>query len=350
MLDAAVKSVELSASMKATGKYAFIDCPKLTDITIPDSVETISYETFLCCDSLDNVVLPSSVKTIEDLAFEKCISLTNIVIPDSVTSIGNSAFLDTPKLNTIYYTGTEEQWKQINIGNYNESLLGCKIVFEYNEPRVSLALDGSLKVLILFSNDIIDGWTLNDKKFTTTNKIATYEVAAKDFMKDIVLAKNGKTVVTFKVADILKKYKEISSISNLAKALEAYCKAASAYFDDKATVADFSSSWEEIKLATKSSTLSDKTAALGDNYYGSSLLLRSSTILRHYFTNEKSDLSYEQKSIPAHLYADKENYCVNDYIYKVLTNSKSTADLKNVCAALYYYGVEAAEYYDKLNS
>ena len=183
--------------MKATGKYAFIDCPKLTDITIPDSV----------------------------------------------TSIGNSAFSGTPKLNTIYYTGTEEQWKQINIDNYNESLLGCKIVFEYNyEPRVSLALDGSLKVLILFSNDIIDGWTLNDKKFTTTNKIATYEVAAKDFMKDIVLAKNGKTVVTFKVADILKKYKEISSISNLAKALEAYCKAASAYFDDKATVADFSSS------------------------------------------------------------------------------------------------------------
>ena len=346
----ALEQLTLPDSLITIGQYAFMNCCSMVDIFLPNSITAIDSYAFIDCTALESITLPDSITTISDSMFLFCHSLQNIVIPDSVTRIGNNVFQGCKKMNTIYYTGTEDQWYDIQFDDYI-SVLDYDKVFNYHyEPRVALALDGSLKVLILFSNNITDGWTINGKGFTTTHKIATYEVAAKDFMQDIVLEQNGEPVVTFKVADILKKYQEKIPTRDIAKALEAYCQAAAAYFDGTAAVADFSSSWEKIEIATKSSTLSDKTAALGENYYGSSLLLRSSTILRHYFTDEDSELSYEQKSIPAHLYADKDNYCVNDYIYKVLTNSESTADLKNICAALYYYGKEAADYYEHLNS
>ncbi len=343
--------VFLPDSITTIDAYAFIDCSALESITLPGSLTTISNSLFLFCSSLKDITIPDSVTSIEASAFQGCSSLTNLVIPVSVTSIGSGVWNNCKRFDTIYYTGTEEQWYDIKFGENNILVLTYDKVFNYKyEPRVALALDGSLKVLFLFADDITDGWTVNGKKFTTTHKIASYDVAAKDFMKDIVLAKNGQPVATFKVEDILTKYKDKASTSSIAKALEAYCQAAAAYFDDTATVEDFSSSWEHIELATKSSNLSDKMAALGDNYYGTSLLLRSSTILRHYFTDEDSELSYEQSSVPAHLYDDNENYCVNDYIYKVMTNSESTADLKNICAALYYYGKAAADYYENMNS
>lgn len=51
------------------GNYAFAECEKITQATIPDSVTSIG-----------------------DSAFEGCIHLTSVTIPDSVTSIGYDAF------------------------------------------------------------------------------------------------------------------------------------------------------------------------------------------------------------------------------------------------------------------
>ena len=74
------------------GDYAFCDCGRLTDVTIPDSVTSIGDSAFYDCKGLTSVTIPNSVTSIRDEAFYCCSSLTNITIPDSVTSIGNEAF------------------------------------------------------------------------------------------------------------------------------------------------------------------------------------------------------------------------------------------------------------------
>ena len=81
-----------------TGTYsivggAFYNQQRLTNITIPDSVERIGSYAFHQCTGLTNVTIGSGVKTIEPYAFWYC-----------------------RKLTSIEYNGTKAQWKAIQKG------------------------------------------------------------------------------------------------------------------------------------------------------------------------------------------------------------------------------------------
>ena len=83
------------------------------------------------CSSLNElVIIPSenngiSVVAIGDRAFNECTSLKRIFIPNTVKSIGVKAFSYCSKSITVYYGGTEEQWKsQVEMGNDVLSKLG----------------------------------------------------------------------------------------------------------------------------------------------------------------------------------------------------------------------------------
>ena len=52
---------------------------------------------------------------------------TSIMIPDGVTHIDTDAFLDASRLTDVYYTGTEEQWAKIVIGDGNDYLKNATI-------------------------------------------------------------------------------------------------------------------------------------------------------------------------------------------------------------------------------
>ena len=82
----------------------------LKSITIPDGVKGICFED---CSSLTSIIIPNSLTYITWGAFKGCSSLRSITIPDSVTRICNYAFEDCDSLTAIDYTGTKEQWKEI---------------------------------------------------------------------------------------------------------------------------------------------------------------------------------------------------------------------------------------------
>ncbi len=72
-------------------KNLYLNDNLVTNLTIPNSVKTISKYAFYNCKSIKNVTIPNSVTSIEESAFAKC-NLTKIMIPDSVTALGNSVF------------------------------------------------------------------------------------------------------------------------------------------------------------------------------------------------------------------------------------------------------------------
>lgn len=82
-------------------KYAFINCKKLTSVTIPDSVTSIKDSAFENCTSLTSVTIPDSVTSINASAFNGCTSLTSVTIPDSVTKISNNIFTGCSSLTSI---------------------------------------------------------------------------------------------------------------------------------------------------------------------------------------------------------------------------------------------------------
>ena len=82
-------------------------------------------------------VLPEGVTTIDTYAFSECENLASITIPSTVTYIGDSAFSNCDKLAEIVFTGTEEQWNAITVGNYNESLNNAVLRFDNGEDEPS---------------------------------------------------------------------------------------------------------------------------------------------------------------------------------------------------------------------
>jgi len=88
-------------TVRAIGDGAFRNCTSLTNITIPDGVESIGKDAFGFCTSLPSITIPDSVTSIGYEAFRNCTSLTSITIPDSVTVIGNAAFAYCSNLTSV---------------------------------------------------------------------------------------------------------------------------------------------------------------------------------------------------------------------------------------------------------
>ena len=88
-------------SVTSIGDEAFVSCPSLTSVVIPDGVTSIGNRTFSGCSSLTSLNIPNSVKSIDELAFYGCSSLTSVNIPDGVTSIGNSTFGECSSLTSV---------------------------------------------------------------------------------------------------------------------------------------------------------------------------------------------------------------------------------------------------------
>ena len=65
-------------------------------------------------------------------AFWDCTGLTSVTIGNGVTSIVNFAFRNCSGLKTVFYAGTEEQWKTISIGSGNDSLTSATRVYNYD--------------------------------------------------------------------------------------------------------------------------------------------------------------------------------------------------------------------------
>lgn len=71
---------------------AFMDCPWIRSVKIPDSVTSIGTQAFSGCAWLESMTLPSGEFTIGSRAFENCERLSEIKCAGSVKSVGTRAF------------------------------------------------------------------------------------------------------------------------------------------------------------------------------------------------------------------------------------------------------------------
>lgn len=140
-------SITIPNSVTSISSYVFTHCEKLKSITIPNKITKINSSTFFYCTGLTSIRIPDSITSIGDSAFYNCSGLTNITIPDSVkiiytdafnscshltsVTIGNGvtrirprAFFDCSNLHDIRYTGTTDQWVNINLSpDWNKNSL-----------------------------------------------------------------------------------------------------------------------------------------------------------------------------------------------------------------------------------
>ena len=87
-----LKAADLSkTAVTDIDDFAFTDCEKLSDVKLPDSIETICGGAFSNCFAIEEIELPKGLLSVGQSAFANT-GLTYIIIPSSVQNIGYSAF------------------------------------------------------------------------------------------------------------------------------------------------------------------------------------------------------------------------------------------------------------------
>lgn len=143
----ALEEVVIPDSVTAIGSGAFSECSSLKKVTI-SSIDAWLRITFGGSDAnplyyahalyvgdelLTDLVIPGTVKSIRPNAFYGCTSITSVYIPQSVKTVGESAFSafsSVSGLNTVYYAGSQEEWRQISIGGGNEPLTSLTPIYD----------------------------------------------------------------------------------------------------------------------------------------------------------------------------------------------------------------------------
>ena len=144
-----LKEVNIPNGCTYIGEAAFQGCRSLEKVTFPSGLTTIKALAFNGCDGLKEITIPGSVKEmgvgafsakgiinlkIESgvtciglFAFSGCYYLKQITIPMSVTIIEQNAFQSDMDLQDVFYEGSEDDWKKVNVGGNNEYLLNARM-------------------------------------------------------------------------------------------------------------------------------------------------------------------------------------------------------------------------------
>ena len=166
-------SIVILNGLESIDSYAFADCVGVMSIAIPNSVSSIGSSAFYRVNNIEyygsassyspwgakalngfidgdlvyrdsaktellgcsvgsvEVTVPNSVTSIGVNAFRACSDLVTIIIPKSVIDIKDYAFVNCTELNDVYYTGSQDEWNDISIGKFNNSLTNATIHYDY---------------------------------------------------------------------------------------------------------------------------------------------------------------------------------------------------------------------------
>lgn len=199
-----LEQVTLGSGLTRIGESAFSGCSSLRELTIPDTVTAVRNYAFNNCSSITHLTMPitfqiinsysqnngifngctgitrvtltgsgdqaqcdgvcapwrkasdagsrvtveigEGVTSIYPMAFYECKNLIAVRIPDSVTSVGSSAFYGCSGLEQVFYYGSEAQWKDMQIAQYNDPLLNALIYF--NSRYLQAGAIGESKALL----------------------------------------------------------------------------------------------------------------------------------------------------------------------------------------------------------
>ena len=96
-----IKKLSLPKSVKDIGNGAFQDCRNLEIINMPYGLKTIGHYAFSGCESLKSLILPDSVSYVGEASFSGCSSLEKLIISEKMEQISMYCFSDCVSLTEV---------------------------------------------------------------------------------------------------------------------------------------------------------------------------------------------------------------------------------------------------------
>lgn len=105
--DYLIASVTFSegSALTTIGYYAFNECTKLGEVTLPESLTSLGHHAFYNCSSLQSFTFPANIKEVPSTVLYSCDNLESVTLATGTTRIGSSAFSYCGKLSTINLDG-----------------------------------------------------------------------------------------------------------------------------------------------------------------------------------------------------------------------------------------------------
>lgn len=222
-------------SVSEVGFQAFMACPELLSVSLPNSILSIGSEAFSCCDKLSMVNQSNCLETIGAHAFEGCYNLSlielpnslnliemyafsrtgieSVIIPPSVKQVGMYAFSGCINLRTFILSDSDNS---ITFGS--STLGGGQGDIFYDAKPKHLYIGRPIVLYDFYQYDFADS--------LTTLAIGNYMKSPEDY---IVLSDNIRRLYL----DRTKKLEHIYSMSVNPAAINDYCFDSSVYLNAK---------------------------------------------------------------------------------------------------------------------
>ncbi len=130
-------TVKLPSSLRYFGSN--FSGSAISEIKLPESL--VCFGGLQDCDLITRVVIPDGVKEIGALGFSSCKILEEVVIGKNVESIGLSLFENCKKVQNIHYNGTLSDWCRIDMGNQSDDSFGKNFYVKDNAGSYSAITD-----------------------------------------------------------------------------------------------------------------------------------------------------------------------------------------------------------------
>ena len=127
-----------------------------------EGITSIGKYAFAHCSSLETITM-SSVETIEHHAFYDCPVLKKLTTSNSLKTISRDVFRDCKKFTYIYYSGTQEEWNNVSIGeHWNDEMDKVKV---YPSDYVVYSDSGTFRAI---TGGNTFSWVFDADSFTLT--------------------------------------------------------------------------------------------------------------------------------------------------------------------------------------
>ena len=171
-----LRSVSFGSNLRQVNASAFNNCSSLSEVRISNLANWCSinyaqdagtsplekgHNLYLNGQLVTNLVIPEGIQTLAYKAFAGCTSITSVTCPESLVTIGASAFYGCSQLRTVSL-GTQVAQIQGQAFRYCDSLTGLHIADLEKWMSISYATDAGTRPLELAHNLYINGQLLTD--------------------------------------------------------------------------------------------------------------------------------------------------------------------------------------------